>query len=191
DVAAVVEICRRLDGIPLALELVAARVGAYGVRGLAALINDRLMLAAQGRRTAQPRHQTLRATLDWSYDPLADSAAALLPRLAVFPGVFALEAPTAVAGARPATALTDDLANLIGKSLVVADLGGATPLYRLLMTTRLYALEKLRATDEHRDAARRHADYHRRLFARAEGDSETAPEPELLAIYERCIGDIR
>src|SRR5262249_27706710 len=60
-----------------------------------------------------------------------------------------------------------------------------------LMTTRLYALEKLRATDEHRDAARRHADYHRQLFARAEGDSETAPEPELLAIYDRCIGDIR
>lgn len=191
DVAVVVEICRRLDGIPLALELVAARVDAYGVRGLAALINDRLMLAAQGRRTAQPRHQTLRATLDWSYDLLAEPEATVLRCLAVFAGDFSLEAATAVAGDLSATALTDHLVNLIGKSLIVADLGGDAPHYRLLMTTRLYALEKLRGTGELRDTARRHADYHRQLFAHAEADSGTTPQSEWLAIYGGHIDDIR
>jgi predicted ATPase/DNA-binding winged helix-turn-helix (wHTH) protein len=191
DVASVVEICRRLDGIPLALELVAARVDAYGVKGLAALINDRLMLAAQGRRTAQPRHQTLRATLDWSYDLLAAPEAAVLRRLAVFAGDFPLEAALAVAGDLSAAALTDQLVNLVGKSLIVADLAGDVPHYRLLMTTRLYALEKLRASGEQRDAMRRHADYHCRLFAAADADGETTPQAEALAIYSRHVDDLR
>ena len=152
DVAVVVEICRRLDGIPLALELVAARVDAYGVRGLAALINDRLMLAAQGRRTAQPRHQTLRATLDWSYDLLAEPEAAVLRRLAVFAGDFSLEAAMAVAGDLSAATLTDHLVNLISKSLIVADLGGDTPQYPPL---RAGEAARRRRASRHRATPRR------------------------------------
>jgi predicted ATPase/DNA-binding winged helix-turn-helix (wHTH) protein len=172
DVPVVVDICRRLDGIPLALELVAARVEAYGVKGLAALINDRLVLAAQGRRTAQPRHQTLRATLDWSYDLLSATEAAVLRRLAVFAGDFSLEAAMAVAGDLAGAALIDHIVSLIGKSLIVADLTGDVTHYRLLVTTRLYALEKLRAAGEHPDAARRHAEYYQQFGAPA-ANSET------------------
>jgi predicted ATPase/DNA-binding winged helix-turn-helix (wHTH) protein len=158
DVPQVVDICRQLDGIPLALELAAARVDVYGLQGLAALINDRLLLAAQGRRTAQPRHQTLRAMLDWSYDLLTDTEAAVLRRLAVFTGDFSYEAASAVVGDLAGRALTDHVISLVRKSLVVADLGDVTR-YRLLFTTRLYVLEKLRAADEFEDATRRHAEY--------------------------------
>lgn len=173
DVPVAVDICRRLDGIPLAIELAAARVDAYGVKGLATLINDRLLLAAQGRRTAQPRHQTLRAMLDWSYDLLPETEAAVLRRLAVFTDDFTLEAAMAVAGDLAGAALTDHLVSLIRKSLIVADLGGEVTHYRLLVTTRLYAFEKLHAAGEDRDAARRHAEYYRQLVGPADEDGGT------------------
>ena len=171
DVPIAVDICRRLDGIPLAIELAAARVDVYGLKGLAALINDRLLLAAQGRRTAQPRHQTLRAMLDWSYDLLSETEAAVLRRLALFTDEFSLDAAMVVAGDVAGAQLTDHLASLIRKSLIVADLAGEVTRYRLLVTTRLYASEKLRAAGEDRDAARRHAEYYRRLVERADGNS--------------------
>jgi predicted ATPase/DNA-binding winged helix-turn-helix (wHTH) protein len=159
DVPLAVDICRRLDGIPLALELAAARVDVFGVKGLAALINDRLLLAAQGRRTAQPRHQTLRAMLDWSYDMLTETEAAVLRRLAVFTDDFSFDAAMAVAGDLAGAALTDHLVSLIRKSLVVADLASEVTRYRLLVTTRLYALEKLGTAGEDRDAGERYAEY--------------------------------
>jgi predicted ATPase len=97
DVPAVLEICRRLDGIPLALELAAARVGVFSVRDLAAHLDDRFRLLTAGRRTALPRHQTLGAALDWSYQLLPEEECAVLRRLSVFAGDFPLEAAVAVA----------------------------------------------------------------------------------------------
>jgi predicted ATPase/DNA-binding winged helix-turn-helix (wHTH) protein len=191
DAATVIEICRQLDGIPLALELAAARVDVYGISGLAARINDRLMLETRGRRTALPRHQTLRATLDWSYDLLPESEAAVLRRLGVFAGDFSLDAAIAVAGDLPTPPIIDHIASLVAKSLIVADLGGELAHYRLMDTTRLYALEKLRGGGEYREAARRHAAYYRDFFAQAEAESESRPQAEWLAIYGRHIDSVR
>lgn len=163
DVPTAVDICRRLDGIPFAIELAAARLDVYGLKGLATLITDRLLLAARGRRTAQPRHQTLSALLDWSYDLLSDMEAAVLRRLAVFTDDFSLDAAKAVAGDIAGATLTDQLVSLIRKSLVVADLADEGTRYRLLTTTRLYALEKLRAAGEERHAIQRHDEYQRQI----------------------------
>lgn len=157
DVPLAVDICRRLDGIPFAIELAAARIDVHGLKGLATLINDRLLLAARGRRTAQPRHQTLSALLDWSYDLLSEMEAAVLRRLAVFADDFSLDGAQAVAGDLAGATLTDQLVSLIQKSLVVADLADDGTRYRLLTTTRLYALDKLRAAGEEPHALRLHA----------------------------------
>ena len=115
-------ICRRLDGIPLAIELAAARAAALGIEELAARLDDRFQLLTGGRRTALPRHQTLRATLDWSYELLAEPERVILRRLAVFAGAFSLEAAGAVA-ASPEIApseVVDGLSSLVAKSLVAA-----------------------------------------------------------------------
>src|SRR5262249_38702448 len=95
DAPVIADICRRLDGIALAIELAAGRVDAFGVRGLAALLDDRFRVLTRGRRTALPRHQTLSATLDWSYEHLPESERVVLRRLAVFAGAFTLHAPHA------------------------------------------------------------------------------------------------
>jgi len=163
NASAVADICRRLDGIPFAIELAAARMDVYGLKGLATLITDRLLLAARGRRTAQPRHQTLSALLDWSYDLLSATEAALLRRLAVFTDDFSLDAAKAVAGDIAGAALTDQLVSLIRKSLIVAEFADEGTRYRLLTTTRLYALEKLRAAGEERHAIQRHDEYLRQI----------------------------
>jgi hypothetical protein len=92
-----VEICRKLDGVPLAIELAATRVDALGVKDLAARLDDRFTLLTKGRRTALPRHQTLRATLDWSHDVLSEADRVILRRIAVFRGHFTIEAAAAVA----------------------------------------------------------------------------------------------
>ena len=191
DVPAALEICRRLDGIPLALELAAARVGAFGVRDLAAHLDDRFRLLTTGRRTALPRHQTLAAALDWSYQLLPEEERAVLRRLSVFVGDFPLEAAVAVAADPGPSEIVDHIANLVGKSLVVADLRGDVAQYRLLDTTRLYALEKLRSSGELQQIARRHAEYYRALFEPAETESESRPQDEWLAIYGRHLDNVR
>src|SRR5206468_5221438 len=142
--AATVAICRRLDGIPLAIELAATRIVAFGVDGVAARLDDRFRLLTGGRRTL-PRHQTMRATLDWSYELLSESERVVLRRLGVFVGAFTLDAASAVAASAdlPASEVADSVANLVGKSLVSTDVGGAMVQYRLLETTRAYAREKL------------------------------------------------
>jgi predicted ATPase/DNA-binding winged helix-turn-helix (wHTH) protein len=190
NVAAVLEICRRLDGVPLALELAAARVDVFGVRELAAHLDDRFRVLTSGRRTALPRHQTLGAMLDWSYNLLPAAEAVVLRRLSVFAGDFALDAAVAVAGDRSAL-LVDHIANLVAKSLLVADLREETAQYRLLDTTRLYLLDKLRSGGEFAQAARRHAEHYRAVFAHAEAESESRPQAEWLAIYGRHLGNVR
>src|SRR5438270_1216832 len=186
-------ICRHLDGIPLAIELAAARTNALGVEELAARLNDCFQLLTGGRRTALPRHQTLRATLDWSYQLLPEPERVVLRRLAIFAGGFTLQSASTIAA-------TDEIAgsdivgcaaNLVGKSLLTADLGGATGWYRLLETTRAYALEKLSQSGEIEQVARRHAEYCCDLFERAEVELETRPASEWLAAYGRRIDNLR
>ena len=186
-------ICRRLDGIPLAIELAAARASALGVEGLAARLDDRFHLLTGGRRTALPRHQTLRATLDWSYELLTEPERVILRRLAVFAGTFDLQATIAVA-ADPETELApgvESLASLVAKSLVTTESDGAVARYRLLDTTRAYASEKLDESGEREPLARRHAEYYRDVFARAELEWESRPGTEWLAEYAWRIDDVR
>jgi predicted ATPase/DNA-binding winged helix-turn-helix (wHTH) protein len=136
DASVISEICCTLDGLPLAIELAASRADAFGIHGLAALLSDRFKLLMPGRRTAQLKHQTLSAMLDWSYDQLADSERAVLRRLAVFASRFTLESASAVVSASGLSAsdVIDQFASLVRKSLVVADVGNASARYRLLRT---------------------------------------------------------
>ncbi len=191
--AIIASICRRLDGIPLAIELAAARAVALGVRGVADGLDDRFRLLAGGRRTALPRHQTLRATLDWSYGLLSENERTGLRRLAIFLGGFELEAARAIMtttdGEGPDVA--DSLADLVAKSLVTRDSTNVGIRYRLLDTTRAYALEKLLESGDWAATARRHAEYCGYLFARAEAEWETRPTTEWLDDYGRQIDSLR
>ena len=193
DIPAVVEICRRLDGVPLALELAAAHVGAFGIKGLTARLHDRLPLLIQGRRTALPRQQTLRATLDWSYNLLSEVEQVVLRRLAVFRGDFTLAAAGEVAtdGELLRESVVNGVANLVDKSLLVADVGGDVTYYRLLEITRAYAQQRLQESGEGERVARLHARYFRGLFVRAEASAATRSQTEWLADYGRDIGNLR
>jgi predicted ATPase len=133
DAPVVAEICRRLDGIALAIELAAGRIDVLGLQGLAARLDDRFRLLTRGRRTALPRHQTLSATLDWSHELLLESERVVLRRLAVFAGSFTLPAASTVAssGDIAGSDVADCVANLVAKSLVTADFSNATVTYRL------------------------------------------------------------
>jgi predicted ATPase/DNA-binding winged helix-turn-helix (wHTH) protein len=187
-------ICRRLDGIPLAIELAAARVAALGINGLAARLDDRLGVLAGSRRTATSRHRTLRATLDWSYELLTEAERMVLRRLAIFVGGFTLQSATAVAAADDETAasdVVDCIASLVAKSLVTADAGGTVLRYRLLETTRAYLVEKLSQVGEFHTVAQRHAKRYVELFADAEAETETRPTDEWLAIYGPRIDNVR
>ena len=190
--AATVAICRRLDGIPLAIELAATRIVGFGVDGVAARLDDRFRLLTGGRRTL-PRHQTMRATLDWSYELLSESERMVLRRLGVFAAAFTLDAASAVAAGVdiPASEVTDAVADLVGKSLLSTEVGGASLRYRLLETTRAYARDKLIESAELDRVAPRHAEYYRDLFQRAEAEFETQPTAEWLAAYRPHIDDVR
>jgi predicted ATPase len=189
----VAAICRRLDGIPLAIELAAARAASLGIEELAARLGDRFQLLTGGRRTALPRHQTLRATLDWSYELLSEPERVVLRRLSVFAATFVLEAAAAVA-ADPEivrSEVVDVLSNLVAKSLVSTESNSRTERYRLLDTTRAYALEKLGQSGELDAVARRHAEFYRDLFERAETEWETRPTTEWLADYGWRLDNLR
>jgi predicted ATPase len=186
-------ICRRLDGIPLAIELAAARGAALGIEELASRLDDRFRLLTGGRRTALPRHQTLRATLDWSYELLPEPERVVLRRLAVFVGGFTLEAAAAVAASAEITVsdVIDGVANLIPKSLVTSEAAVIGMHYRLLETMRAYALGKLTESGESDSLALRHAEYHLDLFERAEVEWETQPTAEWLAAYKPRVDNVR
>jgi predicted ATPase/DNA-binding winged helix-turn-helix (wHTH) protein len=162
DALIVAGICRRLDGIALAIELAASRVATYGIQGTADLLDHRFKLLWQGRRSALPRHQTMQAMLDWSYNLLTKRESTVLARLSIFVGVFTLDAAQNVAAEReiPAIDVVEALASLIDKSLVATAIFDGAVRYRLLDITRSYATLKLDASGEHDDVARRHARYH-------------------------------
>lgn len=149
------EICRRVDGIALALELAASRVAVHGLRGTESLLEKHFGLLWRGRRTALPRHQTLGATLDWSYNLLSDTERLVLRRVSAFVSGFSLRAALDVASENLETAeFTETLATLVDKSLVSSISSPAID-YRLLDTTRAYAWEKLTESGEHHRIARR------------------------------------
>jgi predicted ATPase/DNA-binding winged helix-turn-helix (wHTH) protein len=178
DAAIVAEICRKLDGNALAIELAAGRVGTHGLQGIATLLDSRLRLSWQGRRTALPRHQTLSATLDWSYNLIPETERAVLRCLSILVGGFTLQAAEAVAAdaALDPGAVVEALEQLVAKSLVQADTGG-TPRYRLLDTMRAYARAKLAESGEERAAARRHADFFRAFLEQTRMERTQAMTP--------------
>ncbi|MBV8335187.1 MAG: winged helix-turn-helix domain-containing protein, partial [Alphaproteobacteria bacterium] len=193
EVPAVLEICRRLDGVPLALELAAARVDTFGVSGLAARLDDRFGVLTSGRRTALPRQQTLRATIDWSYELLPEAEQVILRRLAVFRGAFTMVAAVAVVVDKRirATDAIEGIANLAEKSLLTTDITGDITYHRLLDTTRLYALLKLAEGGEIDSAQRRHASYFRDCFALPASSSGSGLSNEELTRRVREIDDVR
>jgi predicted ATPase len=158
-IPAVIEICRRLDGIPLAIELAAARVPLLGVEGLRSRLDERFNVLTAGARVVLRRHQTLRATLEWSHGLLTPDEQTVFRRLGVFAGSFTLEAAQHVASDErlDAWAALDHLGALVDKSLVLAE-GDPVPRYRLLETTRAYALERLADVGETGRVLRRHAE---------------------------------
>jgi predicted ATPase/DNA-binding winged helix-turn-helix (wHTH) protein len=190
DAPIVADICRKLEGMPLAIELAATRVDAFGVRQLSVLLDDRIRLLKYGTRTAQPRHQTLTAALDWSYEFLPEPERMLLRRLSVFSSVFTLESASAVAEDVNFD-VVECVANLVAKSLVSADVSGPVVQYRLLDTTRAYAMQKLTENGEVQKYLRRHAEHHRDLLERAEAEWEARPTAEWLEDYGRRIDDVR
>jgi predicted ATPase/DNA-binding winged helix-turn-helix (wHTH) protein len=157
------EICRRLGGIPLAMDLVAPRVGAFGVEELKRLLECQFGLSWCGRRTALPRHQTLRSTLDWSYNLLTDRDRKVHRRLSVFVGQFQLDAAQAVATDNTVDLeqVVDAVASLVTKSLVIIENGEPSAHYRLHDITRAYAIDKLREAGEFNFTARKHAFFYR------------------------------
>jgi predicted ATPase/DNA-binding winged helix-turn-helix (wHTH) protein len=161
EASMVAEICRKLDGIALAIELAAGRAAIFGVGNTVARLGSRLDLLKFGRRTANPRHQTLIATLDWSHDHLSEIERILLRRVAIFVGHFTLEAALAVAEERgiDEAEISGALGNLVNKSLIGVWTSLRGPRYRLLDTTRAYALEKLAASGEQDSIAGRHASF--------------------------------
>ena len=189
----VVEICRRLDCLPLAIDFAAPRVEVLGIKGLAACLDDSLRLLGTQRRAAMPRHRTMQAVVDWSYGLLSQDEQRFLRDLGIFAGGFTGEAAAAIAmdAATAGADAIDRLVDLVAKSLVVADVSGAKPRFRLLDTTRAYTIEKLDASGERERIARRHAEYYRDLFERAEREVSARPTDEWLADYAGEIDNLR
>ncbi|MDP8923486.1 MAG: tetratricopeptide repeat protein [Chloroflexota bacterium] len=201
---AIAQICQQLDGIPLAIELAAARVGMLTPEQIAARLSDRFRLLTGGSRTALPRHQTLRALVDWSYDLLEEPEQILLRRLAVFAGGWTLEAAEAVCadtespttdggGSLPGARLLsppeilDVLARLLMKSLVVAEEWRGEVRYRLLQTIREYAAERLRVSGEEPALRGRHRDW---FLALAERTASELNGPGAADLYDRLEAEL-
>jgi predicted ATPase len=190
NAAAVVEVCRRLDGIPLAIELAAARVTAMTPAEIAGLLDERFRLLTGGRRTAVERHQTLRAAVDWSYELLSETERVVFDRLAVFSGGFTLAAATAVATGEGVESwdVVDSVGGLVAKSMVVAEPGaGGHTRFQLLETLRQYGLERLDEDGAIDRSRRRHARHFAGFAAEVARGLRGRDE---LAWRERLLGDL-
>jgi predicted ATPase/DNA-binding winged helix-turn-helix (wHTH) protein len=192
NVATVSALCRRLDGIPLALELVAARTGVADLNVLLQSIDQDLLGTSGGSRTGR-RHQSLNATLDWSYRLLGVSKQIILRRLAVFCGLFSVAAARAVVSdtALDEDAVSEGLIGLLQRSLLVADTTGAEIRYRLLNVTRAFAASRLEESGEADALARRHANYHCRVMEGELGNWDTLSKSAWLANLKVEISDLR
>ena len=188
------EICRRLDGIPLAIELAAARVRILNPRQLRERLDERFRVLTGGSRDTLPRQQTLRALIDWSHDLLDDRERTLFRRLGIFVNGFTLDAAVSVGSGEELDELDvfDVLASLVAKSLVLAEPAGDALRYRLLESTRVYAREKLAAASENDASACRHLRYlHDRFAGERERYEATAQRAELDAALSGELEDVR
>jgi predicted ATPase/DNA-binding winged helix-turn-helix (wHTH) protein len=192
DAPIVARICRRLDGVALAIELAASRVGSLGIRGTTELLDNRFSLLWYGRRTALPRHQTLNAMLDWSYSLLSEFEKQVFCRLSVFVGDFTLQAARSVASEAEADEadVADAVANLVGKSLISTAVISGSTYYRLLDTTRGYAATKLAEGGEADLIARRHAMFFSKFFQHEEIIQSRFGAHDLSG-YAPLIGNVR
>jgi tetratricopeptide (TPR) repeat protein len=184
---AVAQICRRLDGIPLAIELAAARVKGLSVEQIAERLDDRFSLLSTGNRTALQRHQTLRATIDWSYNLLSEKERLLLSRLSVFAGGWTVESATEVCLVMQLEErdVLNLLLNLSDKSLVIIDEQQGKTRYRFLETIRQYALEKLTESGEERLVRNRHLDFFLHFAEEAERNYRSARQLYWFRVMER------
>jgi predicted ATPase/class 3 adenylate cyclase len=189
----VAEICRRLDGIPLAIELAAARVKVLSISNLAHRLDERFRILTGGSRTALPRQKTLSALIDWSFDLLSTQERALFTRLATFAGDFTLDAATVVCTGDGIddTNVLDLMSSLVDKSLVVADTGVDQERYRLLESTREYGLEKQTASDERENLSRRYGEYFLGIAQEADKKLDTIPLSEWLARLDPELENFR
>ena len=190
----ITEICKRLDGIPLAIELAAARLNVLTAADIAARLDDCFQLLGRGSRTALPRHQTLQAAIDWSYELLADQERLLLQRLAVFAGSWTLEAAEAICTGKEIRAadILELVSSLVDKSMVIAErVPGAEMRYRLLETIRQYGRAKLRAAGEEDWAASQHLTYFLKMAEKAESELHGPCSLELTRRMEREYDNLR
>jgi predicted ATPase/DNA-binding winged helix-turn-helix (wHTH) protein len=193
DAPIVGELCRSLDGIALAIEIAAGRVDTFGVAQLASGLDGRLRLLMRGRRTSLTRHQTLGATLDWSYQLLPEGERAVLRGLAIFAGVFTWNSASAVLKDQriDLSEIFDSITNLVAKSLVSVTVVNAIAFYRLLDTTRAYALLKLDESGQRDDFARRHAQHYLEALTQAQAEWRSRPVAEWLGRHSHLIDNVR
>jgi len=189
DAPIVAEICNKLDGIALAIELAATRVDAFTLRELALLLEDRFRLLSLEQRGASSRHRSLATTLEWSHDLLTPNESTALRRISVFAGSFTLASATAVAGSD--CDMLAALESLTSKSLVSADVGGPAVHYRLLDTTRAFAAQRLLAAGEAEQLRRRHAEDVINYLTRAEQESHRLCSSDWVAQHGHRINDVR
>jgi predicted ATPase/DNA-binding winged helix-turn-helix (wHTH) protein len=194
DVPVIADICHKLDAMPLALELVAGQVSVFGIRGVADLLNNRLSLCWAGRRSASPRHQTLNALFDWSFNTLSATEAMVLRRLAVLPGKFSLEVAAQVVSFEvDETQVLEAIGHLVTKSLILAEQAGQGRSYRLPCTLRAYALEKLRSSGEADVTTERHVLYLTSLLERLNVQNvqgEALPDQDQIQRYPEYLENI-
>jgi predicted ATPase/DNA-binding winged helix-turn-helix (wHTH) protein len=192
NLGAVRQVCCRLDGMPLAIELAAARVESLGVQGLAERLDNLLSVLSQGRRTGDPRHRALKAVLDWSHDLLSDGERKVLRRLSVFRAAFTLESASHVAAGEEidGAAVVEHLLSLIDKSLVTANTDHDVAHYRLLYATRKFAELQLSASGEAPALARRHAQHFYDEIVARRKDPRAFGSPQLLAFTELTFEDV-
>jgi predicted ATPase/DNA-binding winged helix-turn-helix (wHTH) protein len=186
-------ICRRLDGVPLAIELAAARVSVLGIQGLAVRLDERFVLDECGRRTATPRHQTLRAAIDWSYDLLVEPEQVILRRLAIFRAAFSVDSAIDIAahGEISAEQALLGIISLADKSFIITDITEQSVRHRLLNTTRSYALGKLTASNDKDEIFVWHAQHYLDLLRRAAMDYQTKLGEERINKLGFVIDDVR
>jgi len=193
EAPAVAELVARLEGIPLALELAAARVRAMSVADINKRLTDRYKLLTGGSRVLQERQQTLRALVDWSYELLGENEQCMLRRLAAFVGGFDLEAAEKVCGVEPIEdfEVLDLLGSLVDKSLVMLEERDEGSRYRMLETIRDYASDKLKGEGEDAEAAARHCEYYYRMAVDARDGIDGADQPQWLTRLEAELDNLR
>jgi predicted ATPase/DNA-binding winged helix-turn-helix (wHTH) protein len=193
DAPVVAEICRKVDGIALAIEFAAGRAGAFGVREIAALLDTRISMLWAGRRTAPLRHQTLSAVLDWSYMLLSEAERTVLMCLSIFAGTFSLSSAIRVAAPDDADSMqiVEIIGDLVPKSLISADFASHAPRYRLLDTTRAFARDKLLASGRLNQVARRHAEFCLSLLEGIDTSVLDLKASAATAELKQHVGDVR